>query len=55
MKRSWLYALTAILLVASGVAAYSLGRVLRENRATELGGTALQTPVDLSDVQLQTP
>jgi protein SCO1 len=53
MKRSWLYALTAILLVAAGVAAYSLGRVLRDTRATELGGTALQTPVDLSDVQLQ--
>jgi protein SCO1 len=56
VKRSWLYALTAILLVAAGVAAYSFGRILGDARSkTELGGTALQTPVALSDVTLETP
>jgi protein SCO1 len=55
MKRSWLYTLVAILLVAAGVAAYSLGRVLRETRiATTLSGTAFQKPVNVSDVTLQT-
>jgi protein SCO1 len=55
VKRSWLYTLVAILLVAAGVAAYSLGRVLGNNQASaSLSGTALQMPVDLSDVQLQT-
>ncbi len=55
MKRSWLYILTTVLVLAAGVAAYSLGRVIRESRAeATLGGTALQKPVDLSDVSLQT-
>jgi protein SCO1 len=55
VKRSWLYTLVAVLLVAAGVAAYSLGRVVGDNQANaSLSGTALQTPVDLSDVQLKT-
>jgi protein SCO1 len=55
MKRTWLYGLVAILLVAAGIAAYSLGRVLGESgNSSELGGTAFQTPVSVSDVTLQT-
>ena len=55
MKRSWLYTLVAVLLLAAGVGAYSLGRIIGNNEAnTSLSGTALQTPVNLSDVQLQT-
>jgi protein SCO1 len=55
VKRSWLYTLSAVLLLAAGVAAYSLGRIIGNNGAnTSLSGTALQTPVDLGDVQLQT-
>jgi protein SCO1 len=54
MKRSWLYALVALLIVAGGVAAYSLGSLVGANRnSAELGGTAFQTPVDVSDVTLQ--
>lgn len=55
MKRSWLYTLVAVLLLAAGVGAYSLGRIIGNNEAnTSLSGTALQTPVNLSNVQLQT-
>jgi protein SCO1 len=54
MKRSWLYALVAILLVAGGVAAYSLGRIVGDTAPPELAGTAFQQPVDVSDVSLQT-
>jgi protein SCO1 len=55
MKRSWLYTLLAILLVAAGLGAYSLGRILGISRdTTTLSGTAFQTPVDVSDVQLKT-
>lgn len=55
MKRSWLYALVALLIVAGGVAAYSLGSIVGANRNNaELSGTAFQTPVDVSDVTLQT-
>jgi protein SCO1 len=55
MKRSWLYMLGVLLLAAAGVGAYSLGRVFGDRRdASELGGTGLQSPVNMSDVQLQT-
>jgi protein SCO1 len=55
VKRSWLYTLVAVLLLAAGIAAYSLGRIIGNGgTSTALSGTALQTPVDLSDVQLQT-
>lgn len=54
MKRSWLYTLGAVLLVAAGIAAFSLGRILGEGQnQTELGGTAFQTPVSVSDVKLE--
>jgi protein SCO1 len=54
VKRTWLYALGTVLLVAAGIAAFSLGRILGEGRnQAELGGTAFQTPVSVSDVNLQ--
>ncbi len=55
MIKTWLYALGAVLLVAAGVAAFSLGRIFGEGRNEgELGGTPFQTPTSVSDVQLQT-
>jgi protein SCO1 len=55
VKRTWLYTLGAVLLVAAGLAAFSLGRILGEGRNQgELAGTAFQTPVSVSDVHLQT-
>ncbi len=54
MKRSWLYGLVAVLLVAAGIGAYSLGRILGGERTSgELGGTPFQTPTSVSDVTLQ--
>jgi protein SCO1 len=54
MKKSWLVGLVAVMLVAAGVGAYSLGRILGGGaNPSELGGTPFQTTVSVSDVQLQ--
>ena len=51
MKRSRLYLAVALLLVAAGLAAFLLGRIAKPG-LDDLAGTALQNPVDVSDVSL---
>lgn len=50
MTRSLYYTLLAVALVAAGYAAYSLGVAMRP--PPELGGTALNAPLDVSHLEL---
>lgn len=52
MRRSILYLGAGLVLVAAGLATYTLGRVLRSNSDESISGTPLQTPIDVRDVTL---
>ena len=52
MRRSSLYLVALLLLIAAGLAAFTLGRFLGPGTDAPLSGTPLQNPIDVREVTL---